>query len=146
MLGDGNHHIDMVGNGLEAVQAVMRTPYDVVLMDVQMPEMDGMTATSKIRELPGEASAVPIIALTANAMKGDREKYLAAGMTDYVSKPINPKRLVAAIAKCVGRTLTAKSQNLEIGAAAAEDEGITEDATFAIEELSGDLDKLIGQA
>jgi signal transduction histidine kinase/CheY-like chemotaxis protein len=96
------HHIDMVANGTEAVAAAKDAPYDIVLMDVQMPEMDGVTATQKIRELPGEAGKIPIIALTANAMKGDREKYLEAGMTDYVSKPIKPQTLFDAIAKNSG--------------------------------------------
>jgi CheY-like chemotaxis protein len=98
MLARGGHHVDIVSNGLEAVDAVLRVPYDLVLMDIQMPEMDGLTATRRIRALPGEAARVPIIALTANAMKGDREKYLAAGMSDYVEKPINARSLFAAIA------------------------------------------------
>jgi DNA-binding response OmpR family regulator len=71
-------------------------------MDVQMPEMDGVVATEKIRALPGDRGRIPIIAMTANAMKGDREKYLAAGMNDYVSKPIDPSKLFAAIGRWVG--------------------------------------------
>ncbi len=77
-------------------------PYDLVLMDVQMPEMDGPTATKEIRRLSGEVSDIPIIALTANAMAGHREEYLAAGMNDYVSKPIEPKALFEAIARVCG--------------------------------------------
>jgi signal transduction histidine kinase len=91
ILSKTGHRIDMVGDGAEAVSAVMRVPYDVVLMDVHMPEMDGISATRRIRALSGEVGQIPIVALTANAMKGDREKYLEAGMTDYVSKPINPQ-------------------------------------------------------
>lgn len=91
--------LDFVGNGLEAISAVMRAPYDLILMDVQMPEMDGVTATRRIRELDGRAAATPIIALTANAMAGDRETYLAAGMDFYVSKPIDPGELFSAIDK-----------------------------------------------
>ena len=103
LLAKTGHRVDMVGNGIEAVAAVMRVPYDLVLMDVQMPEMDGITATQKIRELPGEAGTIPIIALTANAMTGDREKYLDAGMTGYVSKPISPPALFAEMAKYSGQ-------------------------------------------
>lgn len=87
------HRIDIVNNGAEAVEAVTSVPYDLVLMDVQMPEMDGVTATRKIRELPGDVARIPIIALTANAMIGDRESYFDAGMSDYVSKPIDPAAL-----------------------------------------------------
>ena len=102
MLSKENHRVDIVGNGAEAVEAISTRPYDVVLMDVQMPEMDGIEATAAIRELPGELSKVPIIALTANAMKGDRERYLGAGMDDYVSKPIDRGELMAAIARVTG--------------------------------------------
>ncbi|TAH36511.1 MAG: response regulator [Alphaproteobacteria bacterium] len=97
MLKKLGHSIDLVSNGIEAVNAVQNKKYDVVLMDVQMPEMDGITATRKIRETQKEGSKVPIIAITANAMRGDRENYLRAGMNDYVSKPINLPSLIEAI-------------------------------------------------
>ena len=103
LLSKTGHRIDMVANGSEAVSAVIRGPYDLVLMDIHMPEMDGVTASRRIRELSGEVGKLPINALTANAMKGDREKYIAAGMTDYVSKPINPRKLIMAIARCTGQ-------------------------------------------
>ena len=70
-----------------------------MIMDIQMPEMDGITATQRIRALGGPHETLPVIALTANAMKGDREQYLAAGMDDYVAKPIEPNHLNAAIAR-----------------------------------------------
>lgn len=66
-------------------------------MDIQMPELDGISATKLIRALPAPANSVPVVALTANAMIGDREKYLAAGMNDYVSKPINVVELTSAL-------------------------------------------------
>jgi signal transduction histidine kinase/CheY-like chemotaxis protein len=99
MLGRDGHAVDVVGDGLAAVAALRSRPYDVVLMDVQMPGMDGVTATKAIRRLAGPAGRVPIIALTANAMAGDRDAYLAAGMDDYVSKPIDARVLAAAIAR-----------------------------------------------
>jgi signal transduction histidine kinase/CheY-like chemotaxis protein len=95
------YRVDVVANGLEALAALKRRPYDCVLMDAQMPEMDGLTATREIRKLPPPLGRVPIIALTANAMTGDRERYLAGGMNDYVSKPIDPKQLFAAITRCI---------------------------------------------
>ena len=97
------HELDLVKNGAEAVAAVRDGAYDLVLMDVQMPEMDGQAATEAIRALSGPERDVPIIALTANAMRGDRERYLASGMNDYVSKPIRREALIAAIQRCVGR-------------------------------------------
>ncbi len=103
MLNRLGHQVDLAANGAEAVAAVERVPYDLVLMDVQMPEMDGPAATRSIRRLPGPASRVPIIALTANAMAGHREEYLAAGMNDYVSKPIKMRELLAAMARCAGK-------------------------------------------
>jgi CheY-like chemotaxis protein len=95
------HAVDVAGNGAEAVEAVKRWAYDIVLMDVQMPEMDGPTATRVIRRLDGAMSKIPIIALTANAMTGQREDYLAAGMDAYVTKPIDPSVLFATIAQLV---------------------------------------------
>ncbi len=91
---------DIVENGLEALEAVQKEAYDLILMDMQMPIMDGITAARKIRELPGVVSQIPIVALTANAMKGDREKCIAAGMNDYVAKPIEAEALMAALARC----------------------------------------------
>jgi CheY-like chemotaxis protein len=87
---------DAVGNGKEAVKALEMVPYDVVLMDVQMPEMDGYEATRLIRDSQSKVRnhEVPIIAMTAHAMKGDRERCIEAGMDDYISKPIRPQRLV----------------------------------------------------
>ena len=74
----------------------------LVLMDVQMPEMDGVTATLRIRDMDGPKSQIPIIALTANAMKGDEKRYRAAGMNDYVSKPIESEKLTSAIYRQTG--------------------------------------------
>ncbi len=143
MMGKSGHTIDMVGNGVEAVSAVMRAPYDLVLMDVHMPEMDGVTATRKIRELPGEVGEIPIIALTANAMKGDRETYLEADMTDYVSKPINPQKLFAAIARCSGQEPKTIPDTAETMIHPATDNA---DAGDDLLDLMDDLDALIKEA
>ncbi len=81
---------DLVENGLEAVDAVREGSYDIVLMDCQMPEMDGYAATRTIRTLETESRKIPIIAMTANAMEGDKEKCIEAGMDDYIAKPVDP--------------------------------------------------------
>jgi signal transduction histidine kinase/CheY-like chemotaxis protein len=94
---------DAVGDGQEAVEAVKQIPYDLILMDVQMPVMDGYDATRTIRQLPISHRNLPIIAMTANAMKGDREKCLHAGMDDYLAKPINPQQLMEKIEAWIGR-------------------------------------------
>ena len=91
---------DVAANGLEAIEALKRQPYDLVLMDVHMPEMDGVEATRRIHQVWG-ANRPVIIAMTANAMQGDREKYLADGMDGYVSKPVRLADLSEAIEEAV---------------------------------------------
>src|SRR5687767_1306412 len=89
------YRADVASNGMEAVESIQRQTYDVILMDVQMPEMDGLDATREIRELTN-ATQPHIVAMTANALEGDREMCLAAGMNDYISKPIRVNELVEA--------------------------------------------------
>jgi signal transduction histidine kinase/DNA-binding response OmpR family regulator len=98
VLSKAGHHVEVAANGHQAVDAVRRADYDVVLMDVQMPELDGIQATKQIRALPPPKCNVPIIALTAHAMAGAREEYLKAGMDDYASKPVEPAVLLAKLA------------------------------------------------
>jgi CheY-like chemotaxis protein len=108
MLEHMGHRVDVVANGLEALAALRAMPYDLVLMDVQMPEMDGFEATRQIRD-PGTGipnPKVPIIAMTAHAMKGDRERCLEAGMDGYVSKPVEPGALREAIEGLGGVTIS----------------------------------------
>jgi CheY-like chemotaxis protein len=90
------YRADVATNGKEALEAVERQRYDVVLMDVQMPEMDGIEATTRIRDRFGDERP-RIIALTANALQGDRERYLGVGMDDYISKPIKADELASAL-------------------------------------------------
>ena len=98
------YRADVAANGIEAVECVARQPYDVVLMDVQMPEMDGLEASRRIvARWPDAAQRPRIVAMTANAMQGDREACLAAGMDDYVTKPIRVEALVEALTKASAR-------------------------------------------
>jgi CheY-like chemotaxis protein/HPt (histidine-containing phosphotransfer) domain-containing protein len=97
------YRADVAANGLEAVAAVERQPYDLVFMDVQMPEMDGFEATREIVRRWPEGRRPRIVAMTANAMQGDRELCRAAGMDDYVSKPIRVEELVAALERSAAR-------------------------------------------
>jgi GAF domain-containing protein/CheY-like chemotaxis protein/tetratricopeptide (TPR) repeat protein len=103
LLGQMGYRADVAANGLEVIQAVERQPYDVVLMDVQMPEMDGLEATRQICARWTKEQRPRIIAMTANAMQGDREMCLAAGMDDYISKPIHVNELVEALNRSTSR-------------------------------------------
>jgi CheY-like chemotaxis protein len=91
------YRADLASNGLEAVESVQRQTYDVVLMDVQMPELDGLDATRRICALMSPNERPRIVAMTANAMQGDRDMCLAAGMDDYITKPIRVDQLVKAL-------------------------------------------------
>ena len=99
LLNKAGHRVDVAENGHQAVDAVRRKNYDVVLMDIQMPELDGIQATKQIRAMPPPKCDIHIIALTAHAMSGAREEYLEAGMNDYVSKPIQPAALLTKLAE-----------------------------------------------
>ncbi|MEO8347172.1 MAG: response regulator, partial [Betaproteobacteria bacterium] len=97
------YRADLANNGIEAVESLARQTYDVVLMDVQMPEMDGLEATRQINARWSATDRPRIIAMTANAMQGDREECLAAGMDDYLTKPIRVERLVEALSNAPAR-------------------------------------------
>jgi len=97
LLSQMGYRADVAGNGKEAVQALERQPYDLVLMDVQMPEMDGLEATRLICARWKQSERPRIVAMTASAMQGDREACLEAGMDDYLSKPIRVEELVRAL-------------------------------------------------
>ena len=99
MLDHLGHYSDVVADGFEAVRQVQAASYDLVLMDIQMPGMDGVAATRAIRTLPSTVSHIPIVAMTANAMVEERAAYLAAGMNDHVAKPLDLGRLAAVISR-----------------------------------------------
>ncbi|WP_109121598.1 PAS domain-containing hybrid sensor histidine kinase/response regulator [Azospirillum sp. TSO22-1] len=136
LLARQGHAVTVAGDGAEALDRVRRERFDVVLMDMQMPRMDGLEAARRIRALPGTRGAVPIVALTANALAGDAERCLAAGMSDYVPKPIVPEALAAALARQCGT-------RVEAGAAAAAD-GADSDALLDPQPLRG-LSAVLGE-
>ena len=99
ILNDAGFNCVTVFNGWEALKAVQENDFSLILMDVQMPEMDGFTATSEIRKLDGKKGSIPIVAITAHALMGDKEKCLSVGMDDYVTKPIIAEHLMKSIDK-----------------------------------------------
>ena len=103
------YRADVAANGLEVLEAVARQAYDVILMDVQMPEMDGLEATREIHRRWPNGPRPRIIAMTANALQGDREICLAAGMDDYIAKPVRTDQLAAALERARDRDAGATS-------------------------------------
>ena len=129
LLEERGHSVVVVNNGRAAVEQVAAQPFDVVLMDVQMPEMDGLEATAAIRRAEVQTGEhVPIVAMTAHAMKGDRDRFLAAGMDGYVAKPVRPHELYAAV--------EGGGPNAEAGLLAPADVSFEWDA--ALERVGGD--------
>ena len=129
LLEERGHSVVVVNNGRAAVEQVVAQPFDVVLMDVQMPEMDGLEATAAIRRAEAQTGGhVPIVAMTAHAMKGDRDRFLAAGMDGYVAKPVRPHELYAAV--------EGGGPNVEAGLLAPADVSFEWDA--ALERVGGD--------
>ncbi|MBZ0141650.1 MAG: response regulator, partial [Pseudorhodoplanes sp.] len=99
ILAELGHHVDFVGSGTAAVESAARGSYDLVLMDVTLPGIDGVEATRRIRALPGTASGIPIIGISALASDGDRARAKSAGMNAYLVKPVVPARLAETLAQ-----------------------------------------------
>ena len=99
--------VDIVENGRDVLSAVQKTPYALILMDVEMPIMDGIEATQQLRGLPGSVRNIPIVAMTAHALKGFQDRCLKAGMNAYLAKPINPRELASTLAQFVNAPGTA---------------------------------------
>ena len=147
------YRVEVVGNGAQAVRALESADYDLVLMDCQMPEMDGYQATALIRDPTSKVRnhAVTIIALTANALAGCREKCLAAGMDDYLPKPIDSRELrskVAEICRASGGIASdaaapASAATAEVSQVAEEAERPILDTTAALDLMDGDLETLL---
>ncbi|HUI64365.1 MAG TPA: response regulator, partial [Bacteroidota bacterium] len=143
MLDRLGYRADVAGNGAEAVAAIQRQQYDVVFMDVHMPEMDGFEATRKIRAIEGRLTHTNIIAMTANALQGDRERCLESGMDDYIAKPVRQSDLAAAIKRRLPYV-----QGAEGGAPSpvAADELVDENVLRELQDLGGeDEPDLVGQ-
>jgi CheY-like chemotaxis protein len=128
------YQVDIVGDGRKAVQALAAGTYDLVLMDCQMPEMDGFAATAEVRRLarPGDRR-MPIVALTANAVQGDRERCLAAGMDAYLTKPLDPRTMVETLE---GFLATATVE----GAGGAPDDGAAIDVEAVVERCARNVE------
>jgi CheY-like chemotaxis protein/HPt (histidine-containing phosphotransfer) domain-containing protein len=142
MLGRAGHHVEIANDGQEAVEAVQAHSYDLILMDIQMPRMDGITATRTIRRLPGAAGQVPIVAMTANVLPQQVAEFLAAGMNGHVAKPVRQRELQAAIASALASRPRAALEIATPAPAAPEPEPVAEDDAFDAETFAGVLEML----
>ncbi|WP_160168526.1 response regulator [Catenovulum agarivorans] len=142
-LKEANIQIDIAENGIQAIDKVMKNDYDLVLMDIQMPEMDGLTATREIRSLP-KFEKLPIIAMTAHAMAGDSKKSLSAGMNDHLTKPVDPDELYRVIYKWVDKTNAHATKNAQSGEVSASSE-LSELQSLSLLDVSNALKQMQGR-
>jgi signal transduction histidine kinase/DNA-binding response OmpR family regulator len=133
---------EVAANGVEAVQAVHARNFDVILMDMQMPEMDGLEATRRIRQLGAMGRAVPIIAMTANAMQEDRRRCLEAGMNDFVAKPIDSAELLRKIAAHCRAEIDEAAMHTATPTPAPETDALSDDQSDALEDLLNSLEPI----
>ena len=143
MLQKAGYSIDVVNNGYEAVEAVQANTYHIVLMDVQMPEFDGLEATRTIRKREGQEQHIPIIAMTAHAMKGDRERCLEAGMDDYLTKPLKFDDVLETIDRWVGQELRPSENNFHEEKQTPTPKTAAINMEVALERFGGDKDFFI---
>ena len=157
LLCDAGAEVKAVMNGLEAVAQVQADTYDVVLMDIRMPELDGVEAAKRVRALGGRYAELPIIAMTANAMRGDRDTYLDAGMNDYVSKPLSFGKLFRTILKwaqasdpepvaaATGSTGSAADESPELDSGDAPEEDVTSGRSDLENDVIDGLETALGR-
>ena len=138
MLERSGYRVDECADGLEALEAIAGRDYDLVLMDVSMPRMDGLATTRCIRELGGSGARLPIIALTAHAMRGDRETCLAAGMDDYLTKPVTSQQLLQALERWGVAARSAQQEDTNMSETQQEAAALVDRA--ALEQLGRDTD------
>ena len=134
--------VDIAVNGLEALRLINETSYTIVLMDVHMPEMDGIEASREIRRMEGDGPRIPIIAMTASAMSGDRERCLEAGMDDYISKPVARDKLIEALQKWGKTKKTETGEKVVIQAPLYNDEEAVFNYKEALSRYDGDTEIL----
>ncbi len=134
------HNVDLRSNGVEAIDAARVGSFDLIFMDVQMPVMDGLEASRKIRELEGDTKHVPIIAMTAYALQGDSQRCLEAGMDDYVSKPLDTRRLIQVMYRWTKKGTGMLPASVKVDTVRLNEDDVILDVTAAMPRFSNDVE------